>query len=241
MNKYLGILVSLIAGLSTIIGYFAIYIKGDKRKIISYFLSFSAGVMIMLSIIDLIPSGVKYLIKEDNLVICIIVSFLAGFLVSYITEKCSSNNDELYSTGIISMVGFILHNIPEGIVTYALSTVDLKLGILLAFAIMLHNIPEGISIAIPIYYSTKNKKKSFFYTAIAGLSEPFGAVISFIFLSKYINTFIMGFIYIFVAGLMIYIAIFQLIKTSKKYNKNVNYFTLYGAIFILLIEIILKI
>ena len=33
MNKYLGIIISLIAGLSTIIGYFSIYIKGDKSKI----------------------------------------------------------------------------------------------------------------------------------------------------------------------------------------------------------------
>ena len=232
---------SLIAGLSTVIGYFAIYIKGDKNKIISYFLSFSAGVMIMLSIIDLIPSGVKYFVKDDNLVIYILVSFFAGFFVSYIIEKCCSNSDELYNTGIISMIGFILHNIPEGIVTYALSTIDLKLGILLAFAIMLHNIPEGISISIPIYYSTKNKKKSLFYTTVVGVSEPLGAVISYIFLSKYINAFLMGFIYIFVAGLMIYIAFFQLIKTSKKYNKSVNYFTFYGAIFILVIEIILKI
>ena len=52
------------------------------------------------------------------------------------------------------------------------------LGISICIAIALHNIPEGISIAIPIYYSSKSKKKTILYTFIASLSEPFGAILT---------------------------------------------------------------
>ena len=67
MNKYNGIIISLIAGLSTLLGYFSVYIKGNKEKIIGNSLSFSAGVMIMLSIIDLLPSSIDNFSYNHNL------------------------------------------------------------------------------------------------------------------------------------------------------------------------------
>lgn len=243
MNKYFGIIISLIAGLSTIVGYFSIYIKGDKNKIISSFLSFSAGVMITLSVIDLLPSGIEYLNEFNSIYLSIFYSalfFFVGVFISLFIDKLNNKKDGLYKTGIISMIGIILHNIPEGIATYVLSTIDIRLGILLATAIILHNIPEGIGIAIPLFYSTKSKIKTILYVIIAGLSEPFGAIVSCIFLSKYINITIMGFLYSLIAGLMIYIGYFELFKESKKYNKFVVNYLLLGTIFILLVEIILK-
>ena len=62
------------------------------------------------------------------------------------------------------MIVIVLHNIPEGIVTFIVSNKNIMLGISMCIAIALHNIPEGISIAVPIYYSTKSKKKAIFYT-----------------------------------------------------------------------------
>ena len=43
-----------------------------------------------------------------------------------------------------------------------------------------------------------------------------------------------------IAGLMSYISIFELMKTSFKYDKNKIYI-LYGSFFILIVEILLKI
>lgn len=243
MNKYFGIIISLIAGLSTIIGYFSIYIKGNKNKIISSFLAFSSGVMVTLSIIDLLPSSIEYLNQTKSIYVSILYSFILfviGLILSFIISKLNKEKEGLYKTGIISMIGIILHNIPEGIATYVLSTIDIKLGILLGIAIILHNIPEGVGIAIPIYYSTKSKKKALVYTIISGLSEPFGAVLSFLFLSKYINITIMGLLYSLIAGLMIYIGYFELYKEAKKHNNNVVNYLLVGTLFILIVEIILK-
>ena len=150
------------------------------------------------------------------------------------------DNDVLYKTGILSMIGIMIHNIPEGIVTYILSTVDMKLGLIFAIAIILHNIPEGISISVPIYYSKKSKKNAFLYTMISGLSEPLGAFLSMIFLYKYISNYLIAILFSLIAGLMSYISIFELMKTSFKYDKNKIYI-LYGSFFILIVEILLKI
>lgn len=91
---------------------------------------------------------------------------------------------------------------------------------MLTIAIALHNIPEGISISIPIYYSTNSKLKAFFYTFISGISEPLGALISYLFLSKFINNTILGIIYSTIAGMMINISINELYKESINYNKK---------------------
>ena len=243
MNKYNGIIISLIEGMSTLIGFFSIYIKGDKNRIISRTLSFAGGVMIMLSIIDLIPSSISSLKENYNCFIALFycsIFFIIGFIASHLIQNIVQEQDVLSKTGIISMIGIILHNIPEGMATYMLSSINFKLGLMLSIAIVMHNIPEGIGISIPIYCGTGNKKKAFVYTLISGLSEPFGAIISVIFLHKFINLTIMGAIYSIIAGIMIYIGYFELIKISKQYGNSVKKFTLYGALFILIVEIILK-
>ncbi len=45
----------------------------------------------------------------------------------------------------------------------------------IALAIALHNIPEGISVSVPIFYATGNRKKAFLYSLLSGLAEPVGA------------------------------------------------------------------
>lgn len=197
----------------------------------------------MLSIIDLIPSSVLYLNKSNKSFFAMLICFtfvITGFLISHLIQKFVHVGEELSKTGIISMIGIALHNIPEGVATYMLSSINIKLGIFLAIAIIMHNIPEGIGISIPIYYGTGNKIKAFIYTLISGLSEPLGAIISMLFLHKFINISSMGVIYAVIAGIMIYIGYFELIKTSNQYEKNVKLFTLYGALFILVVEILLK-
>ena len=106
---------------------------------------------------------------------------------------------------------------------------------ILTIAIALHNIPEGISISIPIYYSTNSKFKAFFYTFISGMSEPLGALISYLFLSRFINEIILGIIYSIIAGMMINISINELYKEAIDYNKKntIIYFIIGSFIMIL--------
>src|SRR5699024_10400042 len=108
---------------------------------------------------------------------------------------------------------------PEGVATFLSSSTNRGLGLSLALAISFHNIPEGISIAIPIYFSTKSRFKAFLYTLISGLSEPLGAILAYLFLSNIINNFIMSVILAMIAGIMIHISIYELLKESLSYKK----------------------
>ena len=245
-NSMYAFLLSTIAGISTLIGYLFIYIKKDRVGVISKALGFASGIMITISIIDLIPNSFLLLIKSYNNIYTlffVLIGLFSGIFISSIIdkkiEKKSKNGLKLYKLGIISMFVIILHNIPEGIVTFITSSNNTKLGLTLTIAIALHNIPEGISISIPIYYSTNSKLKSFIYTFISGMSEPLGAVIAYLVLSKYINNLFLGIIYSFIAGMMINIGINELYKEGVNYNKKSTLIYFFIGSFIMMLNHIL--
>ncbi len=230
-NFYYAFLISTIAGLSTMLGCLFIFIKVKNiNRFLSISLSFSAMVMMLISIFDLIPHSFFYLLlkhKFNGLILSIIV-FIIGILLikfsNYIINRLEEKGSSLYKLGIISAIVLMLHNIPEGIITFLTSSNDLKLGLKVAIAITLHNIPEGICIGVPIYYSTHKVGKAIKTTLISGLSEPLGAILAYLFLYKYINNTILNVIFILVAGIMISLAINDILKESLKYsNKNNKY------------------
>ena len=233
-------ILTTIAGLSTLLGTIPIFIKiKNENKLISASCSFASGVMLSISILDLIPESLNYLYKEIN-IYTIFISFIfitIGIIISFIIDKSVdkiNNDNNLYKVGILSMIVIILHNIPEGIITYIVSNKNIILGISICISIAIHNIPEGVSIAIPIYYSTKSKTKAILYTLLSSLSELLGAIITYLFLKKYMNNLIIGIILSITAGIMIQISINKLYPESKNYNgKRATLFFIIGFIFMI--------
>lgn len=221
-----GFILTTLAGLSTLLGTIIIFINKKKsNKIIIGSLSFAAGVMITVSLTDLIPESIHLLNKTIKIfptIIIMLIFIVIGIIISTTIDKYipQKREGELYKVGIISMLAIILHNIPEGIATFLSTENNLSLGLSLTIAIALHNIPEGISISVPIYYATGNKLKAFTYTLISGLSEPIGALIAYLFLKNIVNDTIMGIIMAIIAGIMIQISCYELMPTSLKYKNN---------------------
>ena len=126
MNKIvLGFILSTFAGLSTLIGYLlVIFIKKKTDKVIISALAFASGVMMFLSITDLIPEAIKFInhnfYQIPSILICLIFVII-GIIISIFIDKIfpnniNSNNNKsksLYKVGLISMIGIIVHNIPE--------------------------------------------------------------------------------------------------------------------------------
>ena len=246
-NTLIAFLLTFIAVFSTMLGVLVIYIKSkNHNKIIMASLSFAAGVMITVSITDLIPESILLLgnnLKNSTTIIISILAIVLGIIISmiidyYLPDKPISNTKDksLFKVGIISMIAIILHNLPEGIATFVATSSDVKLGISLTLAIAMHNIPEGISISVPIYYSTGSKKKAIFYTLISALSEPLGALLAFIFLKIFINDTILGTLFSLIAGIMLQISFCELLPAARKYDNKKYLFIFFtiGVIFMLL-------
>lgn len=223
------LLVSTIAGLSTMLGAFVIFFKCKEQnvhKFITASLAFSLAIMIGISITDLIPESTYIILSSYGIgkgIVVSVITFIIGIiLIKYLhklMDKTEQAND-LYKLGILNMLALILHNFPEGIATFMSSYKDIELGLKLGLAIAFHNIPEGISIAVPIYYATKSKKNALFKTFLSGIAEPIGAILAYIFLSKYITDTFISMILLLVGGIMITLAIEVIYPKARKYNLN---------------------
>ena len=226
MREILPFLLCLIAGLSTLLGSLFIFVKGNKENIIKCSLAFASGVMLSVSIFDLIPESLTMFqsISKNSIFLNIMFFIIIGLIIPLFIDKILPNKldqtSKLYKLGIFTMIAIIIHNIPEGIATYISSETNIKLGITITIAIAMHNIPEGISIAMPVYYATKNKKKAIGLTFLSGMSEPLGAVLAFLFLKPIINNTIMGGLFAIIAGIMTYISIIELLPAALKYKEK---------------------
>lgn len=237
MNTSLCFLLTIFAGLSTLLGIIPIFFKiKNINKFIVSSLSFASGVMFSISTFDLLIESLKMFYYENNIIITtllFLIFFIIGFVISKIVNDKLDKYNDLYKVGLTSMIAIIVHNIPEGILTFTAFNVNQKLGLTLALAITLHNIPEGISIAVPIYYSTKSKIKVLIYTIVSALAEPLGALLAFLFLKNLVSNMMIGIMFSLVCGIMIYISLFELLKEAKKYNEDrlLNLFFVIGLIF----------
>ena len=237
-------ILTFIAGFSTMIGIIFIFLKiKNINKFICSSLAFASGVMLCVSITDLVPESIN-LLKEKFYIIptilCSLIFIVAGIILSMTIDKYlpeNKDNSKLYRVGVISMLAIILHNIPEGIATFMASNTNITLGISLAIAIAFHNIPEGISISVPIYYATNSRLKALGFTFLSGMSELVGAIITYLFLGKLINPLFMGILFSIIAGIMTHIALYELLPTSLNYNnKKITFISFLSGVGVMLLN-----
>ena len=182
---------------------------------------FAAGIMVAASIWSLLIPAIK---QSENMGTLSFVPAVAGFWIGILfllaldhliphlhvgSDQAEGPKSKLGRTTMM-VLAVTLHNIPEGMATFMASNTDISLGISLTIAIALHNIPEGISISVPIYYATNSKIKAISYTALSGLSELFGAIITYLFLKPFINDIIMGLLFSIIAGIMMHLSLIHI-------------------------------
>lgn len=233
-------LLTLFAGLSTGIGGLIAFHRHAKSKtFLTFSLGFSAGVMIYVSFIEIMPKSITSLSEiftEKSGYIYAVIAFFVGMafiaFIDFIIPEAQNPHEipdekdpdghkrKLMRMGLFSALAITIHNFPEGLATFVASTESITLGVSIAIAIALHNIPEGIAVAVPIYQATNSKKKSFCYAFLSGLAEPVGAVIGYFLLRALFSEMTTGLVFGFVAGIMIYISLDELLPTAEKYGKH---------------------
>jgi len=181
-NLELALLLTTIAGLSTGIGStIAYFIKKPKMSYLCFSLGLSAGVMLYVSFVELLPDAFETVGEIVGL-----YAFFAGIVVIGVIDvlipegenphafkevkprRKGRTDKALLRVGLLTALAVGIHNFPEGLATFGTALNDVKLGLLITFAIAIHNIPEGIAVSIPIYYATGSKRKAFILSFLSG-------------------------------------------------------------------------
>lgn len=216
MKILIPILITSMAGLSTLVGNLLLFINSKyKDKLISFSMGLSFIVMFLLSIIELIPEGIKivsYRLSLYEIYLYSLLLLVVGYLFVIFIDNRIDSDSKLYRIGFLSMIGLLIHNIPEGIICAISSYNNLDIGLKMSFMIMVHNIPEGIVISLPIYYSTGSRGKALLYTVVSSLGEILGAIITMLFLYRFINDYVMFVVYMVTSGIMITLSVGKILR-----------------------------
>lgn len=229
------LIMSTIAGMSTAIGgLISVFSRKTNTKLLSFVLGFSAGVMVLISFLELLPESKSNLSSSlgaySGGVGAVLSLFLGLFLAALIEKavpeykpepmKNKESAPSLARMGLVTAVAITLHNFPEGIATFMAGYSNFRFGLPVTLSISLHNIPEGIACAVPIYYGTGSRFKAFGVSALSGLSEPLGAIAAYLILAPFLSSFTLGVIFGAVAGIMIYLSFNELIPASERYGRH---------------------
>jgi len=220
-------IITTMAGLSTSIGgAIGFIVTGKNLKFFSFTIGFTGGVMLGISFFELLPSGIEEIVFL-RACLAFFLGFIFIFLVDYFVphefigqrEHLGKAADKkLLRTGLFIALGIAIHNFPEGMAIFYGSYVDIRIGMAIAIAIALHNIPEGLAVAVPVYKATGSRGRAFLWAFISGIAEPLGALLTaFIFL-PFLNAVILSYLLSAIAGIMVYIALDELMPVSHSYG-----------------------
>lgn len=237
-----GLVMALVAGLSTVLGAFIVFClptDGVSPNVMSFGLSLAAGVMISVSVLELLPEGngvdfVDLGIFFGGALLCFMLCKLAECLEfqSRPTESPRTASKEASGEAeakreqqksmrlaILLFVSLTAHNFPEGLAVMISALHDQSLGLIVMVAIALHNIPEGIAICISTYAATKSRARAVLMSFLSGLTEPLGALCALLLLYPYLTPSLIEHLLILVAGVMCYVAVFELLPEAASTGK----------------------
>lgn len=244
-NLALAFAVTTAAGLATGLGAaLGLFAKTTNHRFLALALGFSAGVMLYISFIEIVPKGVAKLSTEQSDVQAMIWAsgaFIAGLLMMALLYRLLPNWEQqptgsiaepakhpLLGAGILVALAVAVHNFPEGIATFFVTLEDPALGGATAVSIAIHNIPEGIAVSVPLYYALGKRWLAFLGGLASGLAEPLGALIGYLLLEPFITDTLLGVLFAIVAGIMVYISIDSLLPAAREYHRG--QLAMYGVI-----------
>ncbi len=228
------ITVTVMAGLSTGLGGLCVLLfKKPSEKILALSLGFASGVMITVSLSDMVPHTVlsySKFMNEQKAALCAASLCAMGMVIAHLIAKLvpdirpiggyDEKRANIMKSAIVTTLALVAHNLPEGVLTLFTNANDPAIGTSLALAVAMHNIPEGIAIAVPVFYATKSRLKGFFYALASGVAEPVGALLAYGLLSSYISPLFLNGIIAAVAGIMLYVSFDELLYQGFLYSEK---------------------
>ncbi|MFC3849983.1 zinc transporter ZupT [Corynebacterium hansenii] len=249
-NLWFAFGLTMAAGLSTGIGgLISVRRRNPGPRFMAGALGFSAGVMLYVSMMEILPKGVDQLTEAWGKVNgnwAAVGAFFAGIALIAIIDRLvpepinphepgtiddpevSAQRRRMMKMGTMTALAIGIHNFPEGFATFISAMEDPQLAIPVAVAIAIHNIPEGIAVAVPIHQATGSRRKALSWTFLSGLAEPAGALVGFLVLMPFLGPVTMGVAFGMVAGVMVFISLDELLPAAEATGRH--HTSVYGLI-----------
>lgn len=214
------LLLSLLSVLTTALGVVLALKLRENRRAIAAGIGFSVGIMVLISLLELIPEASAAMGLGATLTSAVLGAALlwAMHLViphTHLFPETGLTNRVLFRSAYLVAFGLILHDVPEGFAMANAYVATPTLGVLVAVAIALHNVPEEFAMAVPVML-LRSKRLLFGAAFLSALAEPLGAILGLVAvgIAPSLNAHFMA----FAAGAMLFVSIHELIPMAQRYR-----------------------
>jgi ZIP family zinc transporter len=243
---YTAFAVTFFAGLATVVGGgLVLFLKKPNFRLLAFGLAFAAGAMIYVSLTEILNKSIAsfsldfgektgFAFGTFAFLLGVVLVLLLDYFVPNPHDTIETHSAkgvssaQLLRTGMLTLFAISTHNLPEGLATFFATLESPALGAPLAVAIAIHNVPEGVAIALPVYMATGRKDYALWASLVSGLAEPLGAALGYFILAPYMSETVYGLIFGVIGGVMVYLALDELLPTAKRYAEGHE--TVYGLV-----------
>ncbi|HEY7776513.1 MAG TPA: ZIP family metal transporter [Kineobactrum sp.] len=230
---------SALAALVTGIGIYTIRRFEDwGRKYSIYFVCFAAGVLISVSFLHIIPKSFELSPYAPGYLLAgfLLMHLFNRFITAFVCER---GTHPAYGIGLVPMIGIGLHSFIDGFVYSITFSVDVLTGALAAIGMVLHEFPEGIITYLLLLRGGFSDRSALFLAVMAAsLSTPLGMLVSWPFISG-IDQQLLGLMLSLSAGALVYVGATHLLPQAEKEHGRFSLLAL-GAGILLAVLIVLS-
>ncbi len=208
-------------------GVLGVLIKRQSQRWASLLLSFTAGLMLCIVALEMVPEALEAGEWPWLVPLCLVAGFLITYLLNCWIDKgahhqvenephrCACGHHDLHTAGIVLAAAVALHNVPVGMAVGATVAVQ-GIGyaaVLAAITIGLHNLPEGMSIAIPLLHDGSKTASAIFVAALSGVPTVLGALLGY-FVGNQAAIMLVAALAL-AGGAMLYVVFFELLPEAS--------------------------
>lgn len=200
-------------------GFLAIKLK----KSLPYFFSFSAGSLIAVAFLDLLPESIKVAdsagIGIRSLMLIIILSFLIySFLERFfVTHHHHEGHGHGHIIGSVGAGSLVLHSFLDGAAIGSAFQINSAVGMIVALAVLSHDFTDGIN-TVTLMLKNKHKMNRAIGFLIADAIAPVLGVLATSLVV--IDARYLSFILAFFVGEFLYIGATNLLPETYKHHKK---------------------
>ncbi len=217
------ILYGLAAALAEILGGSLVVLRKEwPKKVQEYLLALSAGFILALVFMELIPEAIQaggiqaplYMLAGYS-----VLHFFEHTIVGHLHFGEETHHEVMVSkiASLSTFAGLFIHAFFDGFAISAGMQFNFYLGLLIFFAVFLHKIPEGLTIASVMLAAEHRRQTAFLASAAIGVATMLGIVS--VFLLAGVNEKIVGMAFAFSAGIATYVGASDLIPEIN-HSKN---------------------
>jgi ZIP family zinc transporter/zinc and cadmium transporter len=171
----------LIAASANVVGAAAVTSRSQwSISALGKLVALSAGFMISVALLDLIPESIAQRGSSAGLII------LGGYVLVHLTQHTLTPHfhfgEEVHqvtqSVSVSALVGLLLHTFVDGVAIASGFEVSRSLGMLVFVAILLHKLPEGLAISSLFLAAGASRRRALGAGASLGLATAAGGLLT---------------------------------------------------------------